>query len=106
MRTRNLTRNTIVCFIDPVCGISNVLKNFITCYSVNKNTKITCNPNTILGNYDTILDSKHIADGSEKNVQKVIGGWRLLVLKQEEKDQINIPDDFRAGDPLFPNPKT
>jgi SpoVK/Ycf46/Vps4 family AAA+-type ATPase len=47
-------------------GIGNTLKGFISGLTVNPNTKIECNPNYILGNFDTILDQKYILTEIDK----------------------------------------
>jgi hypothetical protein len=82
-------------------GIGNVLKCFITGLSANPNTQIECNPNYIFGNYDTVLDRKHIfQEGSlqdEQNGAKMKNEYiytsRLLVLAEEESHQSHIFSD-------------
>jgi hypothetical protein len=79
-------------------GIGNVFKCFITGLSANPNTQIECNPDYIFGNYDTVLDKKHIfQEGSQQDEQngdkmrnEYIYTSRLLVLAGEESFQSHI----------------
>jgi len=79
-------------------GIGNVLKNLISALSVNNDTVIECYDNYIYGQYQTILDDKFIFKGpSSKRLEKVTT-CRLLVHKNEEEFQDNIPsEDWYIG---------
>jgi len=82
-------------------GIGNVFKCFITGLSANPNTMIECNPDYIFGNYDSVLDRKHIfREGSQQQEQdgpkmrnEYIYTSRLLVLAEEESHQSHIFSD-------------
>ena len=82
----------------PICdGIGNVLKSFITAYSVNTHTTIECNPEFVFGNYDTVLDSRHIYVPEEYySHSEFMYTSRLLVLKEEEDLQQHIFSDENA----------
>lgn len=81
----------------PICdGIGNVLKSFITAYSVNEYTTIECNPDFVFGNYDTVLDPRHIYIPNENVVSEFMYTSRLLVLKNEEDEQQHIFCDENA----------
>lgn len=73
-------------------GIGNVMKGFISAFSVNPETKIECNPNYTLGKYDTVLDSSHIYQGGYR---EDFYTCRLLVLREEEDEQENIYNEFQ-----------
>ena len=80
-------------------GIGNVLKGFISAYSIYNDTVIECNPTYDLGAYDTILDSKHIYDANKKNKKiEYFRTCRLLVLNSEEGDQQHIFNEFQHTD--------
>jgi len=70
-------------------GIGNVLKAFITACAINNDAVIECNPSYMYGNYDTILDSKHIFHGTNKKVEYLYG-CHLLVLKEEGNYQMSL----------------
>jgi len=75
----------------PICdGIGNVIKSFITAYSVNTNSKIDCNSDYLLGVYDTVLDEKHIYKENPNITPKYMYTSRLLVLPEEENEQQHI----------------
>jgi hypothetical protein len=75
----------------PICdGIGNVIKSFITAYSVNTNSKIDCNSDYLLGVYDTVLDEKHIYKENSNITPKYMYTSRLLVLPEEENEQQHI----------------
>jgi hypothetical protein len=73
-------------------GIGNVMKGFISAFSVNPDTRIECNPDYTLGNYDSVLDSRHIYQGGEC---EPFYTCRLLVLREEEEEQENIYNEFQ-----------
>jgi hypothetical protein len=79
-------------------GIGNVLKNLISALSVNNDTVIECYDNYSYGQYQTILDDKFIFKGpSNKRLEKVTT-CRLLIHKNEEEFQDNIPsEDWYIG---------
>ena len=75
----------------PICdGIGNVIKSFITAYSVNANSKIDCNSDYLLGVYDTVLDERHIYKENPNITPKYMYTSRLLVLPEEENEQQHI----------------
>jgi hypothetical protein len=75
----------------PICdGIGNVIKSFITAYSVNTNSKIDCNSDYLLGVYDTVLDERHIYKDNPNITPKYMYTSRLLVLPEEENEQQHI----------------
>lgn len=77
----------------PTCdGIGNVIKGLITGLAVDPNTKVTCNWDYSLGHYDTVLDSRHIYHGEQPEI--LFGGWRFLILKEEEDEQADLPQYF------------
>ena len=83
-------------------GIGNVMKGFLSGFSIYPNTKIECNPDYSLGQYDTVLDSKHIyAAGPYQPFYTC----RLLVLRSEEDDQPTIENEFPytngCGNPML-----
>lgn len=74
-------------------GIGNVLKCLISGLSINEDTKIQCYNDYIYGNYDTILDEKFIFNGkTNKSIEKILTP-RLLILKNEENKQQDIPNE-------------
>ena len=66
-------------------GIGNTLKGFISGLSINPNTKIECNQNYILGNFDTVIDSNFILDinDNEKYDIEPFSSCRFLILKTD-----------------------
>ena len=73
-----------------VDGIGNVLKGFISAYSINDNTKIECS-DAMMGRYDTVLNKKHIYVPA---AHEPFYTCRFLVLKNEEMDQLTIVNEF------------
>ena len=71
-------------------GLGNVMKGFITAFSVNPNTKIECNPTYKFGVYDTVLDSQHIFDPDTNDKVFYMYTSRMLVLAEEEGVQEHI----------------
>lgn len=71
-------------------GIGNVLKGFITIFSVNPNSKIECNPQYKLGVYDTVLAPQHIFHPTTTDEVNYMYTSRFLVLKDEEDFQPHI----------------
>jgi hypothetical protein len=49
-------------------GIGNVLKGFITASGISNNVVIECNPTYMYGNYDTILDDRHIFNENKNSI--------------------------------------
>lgn len=76
-------------------GIGNILKGYITALSINNDSVIECNPDYMYGQYDTILDDKHIYKETSKNIKRVYT-CRLLILKDEENIQDNIFNEFQS----------
>jgi hypothetical protein len=74
-------------------GIGNVLKGFISAYSVYENTVVECNPTYVFGNYDTVLEAKHIFVPDNEGID-YFRTCRLLVLASEECDQPHIPNEY------------
>ena len=75
-------------------GIGNVFKCLISALSVNDDTVIECYDDYMYGNYQTILDDKFIfKTKSNKDLERV-NTCRLLVLKEEENLQDDIPNDI------------
>jgi len=75
----------------PICdGIGNVIKSFITAYSVITNSNIDCNSDYLLGVYDTVLDERHIYKENPNITPKYMYTSRLLVLPEEENEQQHI----------------
>jgi hypothetical protein len=77
-------------------GIGNTLKGFISGLSINPNTKLECNPRYILGNFDTVLESKHILNASDINNYNIepFSSCRFLILKSEENIQKDLPYEY------------
>jgi hypothetical protein len=81
----------------PICdGIGNVMKSFITAYSVNEYTTIDCNRDFVFGNYDTVLDPRHIYVYNDADTVEFMYTSRLLVLKDEEDEQQHIFSEENA----------
>jgi hypothetical protein len=79
-----------------VDGIGNVMKGFISAFSVHTNSKIECNPSYMYGRYDTVLDSPHIyGEGDTKQSREDFYTCRLLLLRSEESDQQHIYNEFQ-----------
>jgi len=77
--------------VKPICdGIGNVIKSYITAYSVNNNSKIDCNPDYSLGVYDTVIDDCHIYHETSDIKPNYMYTSRLLVLPEEEEEQSHI----------------
>jgi len=77
-------------------GIGNTLKGFISGLTVNKNTKIECNPDSMLGNFDTCLDDTYILTNSDytKYTVEPFSSCRWLILKEEESLQKDLPYEY------------
>ncbi len=77
-------------------GIGNTLKGFISGLSVNTNTKLECNTNYILGNFDTVLDEKYILKEIDKQKFAIepFSSCRWLILKEEENIQKDLPYEY------------
>src|SRR4029079_18381184 len=73
-------------------GLGNVLKGFISAYSINENSKVECNDSYSLGNYDTILNEKHIFKNNLNT--EPFYTCRFLILKNEENDQPLIKNEY------------
>lgn len=80
-----------------VDGIGNVLKGFISAFSVYSNTVVECNRGYVFGSYDTILDDRHIFNEKDKNPY-YFRTCRLLVLASEEDVQQHISNEFQCTD--------
>lgn len=81
----------------PNCaGIGNTLKGFISGLSINENTKIEINQSYILGNFETVLDDKHILSSTDYNnfIVEPFSSWRFLILKEEEEIQQDFPNEY------------
>lgn len=79
----------------PICdGIGNVIKSYITGYSVYENTKIDCNKEFVFGDYSNVLEDKHIFDENNNlypnRIVEYMYTSRLLVLSSEENEQLHI----------------
>lgn len=88
-------------------GIGNTLKGFISGLSINPNTKLECNPMYILGNFDTVLDSKFILNGNDVNNYNIepFSSCRFLILKSEENIQKDLPYEYSDYDNVDLNNK-
>jgi hypothetical protein len=88
-------------------GIGNTLKGFISGLSLNSNTKIECN-NYILGNFDTVLDNKHILTENDTKIYTIepFSSCRLLILKTEENIQTDLPYEYSNYNSVDLNNKT
>lgn len=77
-------------------GIGNSLKGFISGLTINENTKIECNPNYMLGNFETILDKKYILNKEDINncIIEPFSSCRWLILKSEENIQKDFPYEY------------
>jgi hypothetical protein len=66
-------------------GIGNTIKGFISGLTVNSNTKLECNKNYILGNFDTVLNEKYIFNENDKQkyIVEPFSSCRWLILKSE-----------------------
>lgn len=76
-------------------GLGNVMKGFISAFSIHPNTVIECNPEYMYGNYDTILNEKHIYRTPSVIHSESFYTSRLLVLASEESEQENIYNEFQ-----------
>jgi len=76
-------------------GIGNVLKGYITALSISPTSKLENNPDYIYGNYNTILDSKHIYTTDDNVIVDKVYTCRLLILKEEEQLQNTILNEFQ-----------
>jgi hypothetical protein len=72
-------------------GIGNVMKGFLSAFSIYPNTKIECNSEYSLGQYDTVLAPNHIYTGGPR---EAFYTCRLLVLRSEQDDQESIETEF------------
>ena len=77
-----------------VDGLGNILKGFITACGISNDVVIECNPTYMYGNYDTILDIKHILDTTNCKTREYAYTSRLLVLKEEGDYQMHIPSEY------------
>jgi hypothetical protein len=76
-------------------GIGNTLKGFISALTVSNDVKIVCNYNTLLGNYDTVLDKEFVGDS---NNRESFSSCRFLILKSEEEDQVDLRNEYSSTD--------
>jgi hypothetical protein len=67
-------------------GIGNILKGYVSALSINDNSVIECNPQYMYGNYDSILEDKHIYKDQGQKIERA-KTCRLLILKEEEPFQ-------------------
>ena len=66
-------------------GLGNVLKGFISFFSVHSNTKIRNFPGYVLGNYSSILDSRHIYDSLDDSLHsESITTFRWILTADED----------------------
>ena len=72
-------------------GIGNSLKSFISGLSISDDTKIIDNPRSALGNFRSVLEGCFIFDNNCDRI--FFDTWRFLVLKSEELEQPNLPND-------------
>ena len=85
-------------------GIGNMLKGFISASSISDNVLIENNPEYVLGQYDSILEDKHIFKGYSDKPIETVHTCRFLILKEEEQFQKNIVNELNNYDNLD-NPK-
>ena len=81
-------------------GMGNTMKGFITLLSITENTKIQ-NNNEDIGNFSSILDSKHIYNDTCDNDYKPFFTWRFLILKSEESEQLDITNEVSYDRGLY-----
>jgi hypothetical protein len=74
-------------------GIGNIIKCLISALSVNPDTVIQCYPNYQYGAFDTILDDRFIFKGKGKKEIEKVYTCRLLILRNEEEYQKDIPSE-------------
>jgi hypothetical protein len=72
-------------------GIGNIFKCLISALRINPDTVIKCHKNYVYGHYDTVLDDKFIYTGETEKFIQPIYTCRLLLLREEEEYQQNIP---------------
>ena len=72
-------------------GIGNSLKSFISGLSISDDTKIVNNPRSALGDFSSVLEEWFIFDNNGDRI--FFDTWRFLVLKSEESEQPNLPND-------------
>lgn len=88
--------------VEPISGLCNTLKTFITFLSVGK-ANIKCRPEfeSLYGcqakDFDSILDERHICQ-NDSEYGKYVTGWRFLVLETEEDEQSNLENEI-PGEP-------
>jgi len=75
-------------------GIGNVFKAFISALSIHNDVVLHCNHEFIYGFYDSILNEKYIFNGKTDKSIEDFYTCRLLVLKNEEEFQENLPNEF------------
>jgi hypothetical protein len=85
----------IVFFVPDDVGIGNVLKGYLTFLSLRNDAKIEINTGTMLGDYRSVLDERHIyraraTDVPEEDQQdhaepEPVFTYRLLLLRSEEE---------------------
>jgi len=74
-------------------GIGNILKCLISALSINNNTVIQCYDEYIYGKYDTVLDKRLIYTSHHNKELEKVYTCRLLILRQEEEYQQDIPNE-------------
>lgn len=87
-------------------GLCNVLKSFITALSIDESTNILPRLDTHFdADYREILDDKHICHNPDEFYHSFVSA-RLLILKSEEEDQIDLINDAKVlgNSPDIQNP--
>ena len=74
-------------------GIGNIIKCLISDLSVNPDTVIQCYPDYQYGAFNTILDDRFIFKGKGSKELEKVYTCRLLVLRNEEEYQQDIPSE-------------
>jgi hypothetical protein len=77
-----------------------ILKGFITMLSIHDNVYIENNPESIVGNYDTILDNKFIYKPSSDR-EEWFYTCRMLILNDEKSDQKTLHYRYDIKDPSW-----
>lgn len=78
-------------------GIGNVLKGYISALAVDPHAKVIPSSVGLYGQFEEILDERHIAHRVEGPVE-LFYTCRFLVLASEDGDQANIVNEFQNND--------
>ena len=83
--------------VTHLAGIGNTIKGFISALAISDDVKIRCNRDTVLGNFDRILEPQFIIqDETDIQGRDIFSSCRFLILKEEEEYQRDLPNEYSS----------